>query len=608
MPLVNIPLPVMFSQSSDETSLPDQVGARLINGWVEMIGKKPIIRKLFGLEYKAGTGGAFGVDGQFWWDAKNVAISVCNGRIYKMTTPTTYIDITGDALTVIGPTTFACNQYQALLASGGKIVSIGVENLPDTTPALALGSTHTSIYSGAFDFYIGQTKYSHTEVAAGTATGLTTVIPRYKYGALALDIDAAKSITIAPAAANAIGYSSAAAAIDAIPAVASTLCRMGVVSFINTSGDHTLGTTHFDAATTTYTSYIRNSDVGIQPTRFITDPDTPTVVSHVAWMDGYFLANELNSPRFWWSDSGEPFLWDALSFASAEGHSDLLQALHVAWLEITLFGRDSLETYYDDGTNPFSRIDGGILERGCLAPYSIVNAGGTWVWLDKERKVITLQGRQYDHKSGPYDSIIGEIEDVTGAWAVYFAIAGHSFYVLTFPTIKWTVIWNMTTDTWTEWGLWDSETATFGMWPGKSYCYARSWDLHLLGDASVGKVYAIRPALFQENNSSIRTIMRTAHMDHGTMAKKRSRSLLINVKRGQGGVGEDEPVFTMRYRDDNRSWSNERTIGLGEIGEIPNIVEVRTGGIYRTRQYEFTHTANSDFRLNAISENVEALG
>jgi hypothetical protein len=46
---------------------------------------------------------------------------------------------------------------------------------------------------------------------------------------------------------------------------------------------------------------------------------------------------------------------------------------------------------------------------------------------------------------------------------------------------------------------------------------------------------------------------------------------------------------------------------LGLIGETPNIVEIRKLGIYKTRQYEFIHTDNSDFLLNELEEEVEAI-
>jgi hypothetical protein len=605
MPLQKLSLPIMFSQSSDETSLPDQMGARLVNGWVEKIGQKPIIRKLFGLELLTDIAVEYPVDGLYWWDAQNITIFVINGTIYKMSNVGgSYSSITGDALVVKGPVTFASNSWCLFMASGGRIVTWHLYGSPITAPGLTLATTKDKLKFSAFTYYIAGVSYS--KGAIDNFSPGTDVIPEDKYGAVALDIDYAGTVTAVSATANATGYGSAVLAVAGIPACATDKCRIGWVTVMKSDGAFTFETTEFDAANVTEV-YTDNTLYSVETTKYLADADAPTSVSHVAWLDDYFLANDIGSARFWWSDGGDPTSWGALSYATAEGHSDLLQALHVAWLEVTLFGRDSLETFYNDGESPFSRISGGVLEQGCLAPYSIVNADGIWVWLSKRRQVITLEGRAYSIKSGPYDSIISEIHDPTGAWSVHMTIAGHSFYCISFPTVKRTFVWNMTTDTWAEWGTWDSETATYGLWKGKSYCYARTWDLHLLGDSASGKIYKIMPTLFREDSEAIRSYMKTALTDHGTTIKKRSRRMKINVKRGQGLAGGAEPVFTMRYKDNNRAWSNERHIGLGEIGETPNIVEIRHLGLYATRQYEFTHSDNSDFILNGIEEETEAL-
>jgi hypothetical protein len=164
----------------------------------------------------------------------------------------------------------------------------------------------------------------------------------------------------------------------------------------------------------------------------------------------------------------------------------------------------------------------------------------------------------------------------------------------------------MTTDSWGEWGTWDSNTATYGKWKGKSYAYARTWDMHIIGDSSDSLIYYLRGESHQEASATIRTLMRTAFIDHGTTALKRCRRLLINVKRGEGLAG-DEPVFTMRHNTDGRGWSNEVQVGLGEIGEYQHIIELRSLGTYHTRQWEIVHTDNSDFILNGIQEDVEKL-
>lgn len=117
-------------------------------------------------------------------------------------------------------------------------------------PGLGIGTTKPNVASVAFDYIIAGIRYTKAAVAAGTALSGSNV-PEALYGAWALDIDAAGTITIAEGAANATGYASAALAIAGIPAVASTKVRMGTVSVISSSGVFDPGTTNLDAAAVT---------------------------------------------------------------------------------------------------------------------------------------------------------------------------------------------------------------------------------------------------------------------------------------------------------------------------------------------------------------------
>lgn len=123
-------------------------------------------------------------------------------------------------------------------------------NVVMSSPALAIGSTPANVASGAFYYQIDGVQYTKTAVAAGTAPG-NDVIPEDKYGAVALDIDAAGTITVAEAAANATGYLSPALAIEGIPAVSSTKVRMGYVTATKSDGAFTFGTTALNAANST---------------------------------------------------------------------------------------------------------------------------------------------------------------------------------------------------------------------------------------------------------------------------------------------------------------------------------------------------------------------
>jgi hypothetical protein len=117
-------------------------------------------------------------------------------------------------------------------------------------PGLGIGTTKPNVANVAFTYIIAGIEYTKAAVAAGTALSGDNV-PVDLYGAWALDIDAAGTITIAPAADNATGYASAALAAAGLPAVASTKVRMGYVTVISDTGVFDPGTTDLDAAAAT---------------------------------------------------------------------------------------------------------------------------------------------------------------------------------------------------------------------------------------------------------------------------------------------------------------------------------------------------------------------
>lgn len=469
-----IPLPVLYSRTLDDSGLPDAVGARLVDGYVENLTgmSQPNIRKRFGLTLFCDLESSAPVDGLYWWDAKGVVIAVSGGNVFKVSSSDgNCSSVTGDALSVIGHTTFADNGSYIVMASGGRMIT-----------------------------------------------------------------------------------------------------------YDNSS-----------------------------PTAFMADADAPTAVSHVGYMDRYILANVYGTTRFQWSDVNAPLTWTSTSYADPESKPDILLALHIGWREITLFGKESIEIWYNDGTNPFSRLEGAYVERGCAAAHSIVNAGGVWVWLDHERRISMLEGRTVKLISGPYDGLIRNINSVADAYANFISIGGHAFYLLTFPSENLTVAYDLATDSWAEWGYWDNTTGVHQAWLGKSYCYATRWQFHLVGDRTTGKIYKLDISSFLDCCNEIRTVIRTGQVSHGTLKNKRSDSLLMRCKRGVGGVGEDEPVAEVRWRNDNGNWGKIQRVGLGKIGEREMVKKLSRLGMYRARQYEIIHSAESDFVISDLEEEVEVL-
>ena len=341
----------------------------------------------------------------------------------------------------------------------------------------------------------------------------------------------------------------------------------------------------------------------------ITDPDAPIAVSHVAFIDGYIHANEVGSSKDHWAEIGDLTNWLALSFFSAESDPDDLVAMKVAFREIIALGRQSVEFWVNDGIAPFSRIPGSAQPYGTEAPYSLAQVGRSWMWLSNQRRLVTMQGREVIEVSTPYDRVIQRYSSVADAIGYTVSIDGYPLYILNFPSARETLAYNYQTQQWHKWGYWDASRAIYERYRGQTYCFARAFNQHLVGDYANGIIYKAERGVFTDNGNPLRTMLRTGHITHGADFTKRSNIVRLLTKRGAGNSSVADPQMTMRRRINNKAqWTNERWKSLGKVGEHQNFVEWRRNGIYKSIQYEFTHSDDSDFMLMSASENLEVLG
>jgi hypothetical protein len=166
-------------------------------------------------------------------------------------------------------------------------------------------------------------------------------------------------------------------------------------------------------------------------------------------------------------------------------------------------------------------------------------------------------------------------------------------------------VFDTSSNSWAEWGTWDG-SHEFTEFIGSVAVYSKAWDITFIGDRTNGKIYKLDNENFQDNGSNVHTLIRTAHIDHGTSNKKRSKKLRIKVKKGVGGLVTN-PEFTIRWRDKNGAWSNTVAHQLGRAGDEGFWIEMSPMGIYEERQYEIRHADNSNFILMDMEEDVEIL-
>ena len=267
---------------------------------------------------------------------------------------------------------------------------------------------------------------------------------------------------------------------------------------------------------------------------------------------------------------------------------------------VMVFGPKSIEPRYDRGTSSlnFLRDNGGVLSTGCIAPNTVQYINDIFYYLDQYRRIVRWTGGGIPEVlSTPFDDVIQGFALVSNAISDVYRIWGLTLYVISFPTAASTLVYCIETNEWCEWAYWNGTTAAYENYLGNYYCYIPEWNKHLVGGKKNGKVGLMSKSTYQDWGDTMRTLYRSGHINYGSyMLEKQSDLVRLHLKKGVGSYTA-AAKSVVRYRDNNEAWGNEIELDLGFTGEQEFFIDINSNGTYCTRQYEFVHTANSEFIL-----------
>jgi len=343
----------------------------------------------------------------------------------------------------------------------------------------------------------------------------------------------------------------------------------------------------------------------------IADTDAPTTVTHVAYLDGYILAINGDN-KFYWSNIPVTTDWDALDFASAEANPDNTVGLYVVQRQVYLLGAVTTEIWENDGTTPFSRIPGGLIETGCAAKYSPIKYGDSLLWINQDWEVVQFTGTQFKKISGRYDQEIQSFTTVSDCIGGLVKKDGQTYCVFQFPTENRTLVYDPALEDWSEWGVWDSNA---GEWISYDF-RASARDINT-GQTFIGKERAGVIACLDSNSrvdmtgaatsEPFKFLRQTGFIDNGSSQKKRLEKLAFRAKRGADGLTTN-PKLMLRYRNNGSSqWSNTREIDLGAVGETSHQIKLFRLGIYESRQFEISATDDMSIVLSNAEADITVL-
>lgn len=346
-------------------------------------------------------------------------------------------------------------------------------------------------------------------------------------------------------------------------------------------------------------SYIYNATTNVFAP--ISDPNFPGAVT-VGFIDGYFVFNEPNSQRFWVTILYDGLSVDPLDFASAEGNPDNVVALIVDHREVWLFGTNTVEVWYDAGTQdfPLLRIQGAFSEIGCIAPYSVAKLDNAVFWLgaDARGRGIVYRAKGYTGERVSTHAVEWQIQqyaDMSDAVGYTYQQDGHAFYVLNFPTANTTWVYDVSTQSWHERASW--QDSAFARHRGS--CQMSFNNEIIIGDYINSNIYAFDLNTYSDNGDIQKWLRSWRALPTGQNDLKRTtqHSLQLDCQTGVGldGVTQGtDPQVMLRWSDDGgHTWSNEHWKSMGKIGRTGYRTIWRRLGMtlkIRDRVYELSGT------------------
>lgn len=294
--------------------------------------------------------------------------------------------------------------------------------------------------------------------------------------------------------------------------------------------------------------------------------------TQVVYQDGYFIFLKPGSQQFYISALNGVDV-DALDIASSEGMPDSLVAILSDHRELWLFNERTIEVFYNSGAAdfPFERITGAFVEHGCAAAFSVAKMNNTvyWVGQDDKGAGIIFQAEGYQPQRISTHAIevaIGGYGDISDAIAWTYQQNGHHFYVLNFPTAQTTWVFDTSTKLWHE-RTYNNQGAQERH---RANSHAFAYSKHVVGDYENGNIYELAEDYYSDNAAEIIRLRTSPHICED-LVRIFYNSFQLDVEAGKGldGTGQGtDPQIMLQYSDDGgHSWSNERWVSLGKIGE-----------------------------------------
>jgi hypothetical protein len=291
----------------------------------------------------------------------------------------------------------------------------------------------------------------------------------------------------------------------------------------------------------------------------------------VLFFDGYFVFDRVGSNEFFLSALYDGTSYSGLDFASAEAQPGFLIAVAQNLQLLFLFCQNHIEMWYDAGAAdfPFQRYAGGVIEKGCAAPLTVIVQDEAIFFLGTDLVFYRLQGNVPVRVSThAVEHAFAQYGDVSDAFCFTYTLEGHKMVHLTFPSVPHSWVFDLSTSMWHERVSLDNRNIDLKRWRGN--CALRIYNMNLIGDFYTGTLWNLDWDAYKEGTNTMPMIIDSAplHQDRQRVFVTR---LELDMEVGVGlttGQGSNPQAMLQWSKDGGKTYSTlQPWRSMGKIGE-----------------------------------------
>jgi hypothetical protein len=325
------------------------------------------------------------------------------------------------------------------------------------------------------------------------------------------------------------------------------------------------------------------------------------------------------SGQIWWSGPLEEYEnWDftnGASYIQAAAKPDPLVALFDNTSEVFAFGALTLQVFdptalaidVNDPNNILDFATNRTMNIGVTAPDAIVPVDDTFAIIDRQRRVITTDGRTYNDISRSIAKLLRDLDKIDDAWGFRMRLGRFDCVVWMFPAAGFGIIWDSQTGNWSEWRAWNKGPQPVAI--TSAYNWAEH-DVFLVGLAD-GSIANLDDSSTTDLGKPIDIDLISGFQNRGSGAQKSTETLLLTFKSNafpthDTGLGPPGGFVRVSLRDKQGAW---RVVAQKVLSQQKSpCMQIRSLGVYRTRQWRVEYTGDDRFEFASAQEEFEILG